>query len=204
VQAGVAPDVVSSGAGDADDACLVSAAAALLHDIGNQVHRKYHEMMGVGLARGILDRLMPEIYPEVEQRVELRAFILHAIFSHDFDPPPLTFEAGLVAVADGTDVTKGRGRTAFDLGKVDIHSVSALAIDEVHIAPGKDAPVEITVVMNNSAGIFQIGDTLTRKVVKGPLAQWIIVTALTRPSDSPNDARIIERLTLKNGVFVAE
>ena len=203
VGAGIAPDVVTSGAGDVDDACLVTATATLLHDIGNQIHRKYHEMMGVGLARGLLDRLMPEIYPDVEQRVELRAFILHAIFSHDFDPPPLTFEAGVVAVADGTDVTKGRGRTDFDLGKVDIHSVSALAIDEVHIAAGKDYPVEITVVMNNSAGIFQIEDTLAKKVVKGPLAKWITVTAVTRPADSPSDARIIERLTLKKGVFVA-
>ncbi len=204
VTAGVTPDVVQSGAGDVDDACLTVAVATLLHDIGNQVHRKFHEMMGVVLARGILDRLMPEVYPEIERRIELRAFILHAILAHDFDPPPLTFEAGVVAVADGTDVTKGRGRKAFDLGKVDIHSVSALAIDEVHIAAGKNHPVEITVVMNNSAGIFQIEDTLTKKVVKGPLAKWITVTAVTRPADSPHDARIIERLTLKNGVFVAE
>lgn len=201
---GVTPDVVTSGAGDADDACLVIAAATLLHDIGNQVHRKYHEMVGVGLATPILDRLMPAIYPDVENRVELRAFILHAILSHDFDPPPLTFEAGVVAVADGTDVTKGRGRKAFDLGKVDIHSVSALAIDEVDIGPGPQHPVEITVVMNNSAGIFQIEDTLTRKVVKGPLSKWITVTACTRPEDSGADIRIIERLTLRNGVFVAE
>ena len=206
VSAGVVPDVVSSGAGDVDDASLVTATATLLHDIGNQIHRKYHEMMGAVLARGILDRLMPEIYPDIEQRVELRAFILHAILSHDFDPPPLTFEAGVTAVADGTDVTKGRGRKAFDLGKVDTlrDSVSALAIDEVHIAAGKEYPVEITIVMNNSAGIFQIEDTLTKKVVKGPLSKWITVTAVTRPADSPNDARIIERLTLKNGVFAAE
>jgi metal-dependent HD superfamily phosphatase/phosphodiesterase len=204
VKADLMPDVVTSGAGDLDDACLVTAAATLLHDIGNQVHRKYHEMMGVGLAREVLDRLMPHTYPEVTQRIELRAFILHAILAHDFDPPPLTVEAGIVAVADGTDVTKGRGRKAFDLGKVDIHSVSALAIDEVHIAAGKDYAVEITVVMNNSAGIFQIEDTLTKKVVRGPLARWITVTAVTRPADSSNDARIIERLTLRNGVFVAE
>ncbi|MGH2523801.1 MAG: hypothetical protein ACRDH2_14950 [Anaerolineales bacterium] len=107
-------------------------------------------------------------------------------------------------MADGTDVTKGRGRKAFDLGKVDIHSVSALAIDEVHIAAGKEYPVEITIVMNNSAGIFQIEETLTKKVVKGPLSKWITITAITRPEDSKNDARIIERLTLKNGVFVTE
>lgn len=204
VEAGIKPDVVVSGAGDLDDACLVTAVATLLHDIGNQVHRQRHELLAVGLARELLDRLMPALYPDVEQRVELRAFILNAIVTHDFDPPPLTFEGGVVGVADGTDVTKGRGRKAFDLGKIDIHSVSALAIDEVRIARGKDYPVEITVVMNNSAGIFQIEDTLTRKIVRGPLSKWITVTALTQPSDTHSDARIIERLTLKNGVFVAE
>ena len=204
VESGVKPDVSLSGAGDVDDACLVTASAALLHDIGNQLHRQHHELLGVGLAQAMLDRLMPAVYPQVEQRIELRAFILHAILSHDFDPPPLTFEAGVVGVADGTDVTKGRGRKAFDLGKIDIHSVSALAIDEVRIDRGKDFPVEITVVMNNSAGIFQIEETLTRKVVRGPLSKWITVTALTKPSDSAHDARIIERLTLRDGVFVTE
>jgi metal-dependent HD superfamily phosphatase/phosphodiesterase len=204
VQNDIKPDVTLSGAGDLDDACLVVACATLLHDIGNQVHRKYHEMLGVSLAQGLLDRLMPSIYPQVEQRIELRAFMLNAILTHDFDPPPLTFEGGLVGVADGTDVTKGRGRKAFDLGKVDIHSVSALAIDEVRIGPGQDYPVEITVVMNNSAGIFQIEETLTRKVVRGPLSRWITVTAITQPSDTHSDTRIIEKLTLKNGVFVAE
>ena len=58
-------------------------------------------------------------------------------------------------------------------------------------------------VVDNSAGIFQIDETLTRKVVKGPLAKWITVTALTLPADSATDARIIEKLTLKNGAFVA-
>lgn len=203
-QSHAAPDVVSSGAGDVDDACLVVAGATLLHDIGNQIHRKYHEMVGTTLALPILDRLMPDLYPEVEQRIELRAFILHAILAHDFDPPPLTFEAGVVAIADGTDITKGRGRIAFDLGKADIHSVSALAIDEVHIRPGVEVPVVIEVVMNNSAGIFQIDETLTRKIVRGPLSKLVTVTAITRPEDSGNDMRIVNRLTLRNGVFVAE
>lgn len=204
VEAGIKPDVVLSGAGDLDDACSVVAVATLLHDIGNQIHRQQHEMLGVGLARNLLDQLMPPLYPSTEQRIELRAFILNAIHTHDFDPLPLTFEGGVVGVADGTDITKGRGRKAFDLGKIDIHSVSALAIDEVHIGPGTDFAVEITVVMNNSAGIFQIEDTLTKKVVRGPLSKWITVTAVTQPTDAGTDARIIEKLTLKNGVFVAE
>ncbi len=204
VQTGLKPDVLLSGAGDMDDACAVVAAATLLHDIGNQIHRQQHESLGVGLARNLLDQLMPPLYPTIEQRIELRAFILNAIHTHDFNPPPLTFEGAVVGVADGTDITKGRGRKAFDLGKIDIHSVSALAIDEVHIGPGKEFAVDITVVMNNSAGIFQIEETLTKKIVRGPLSKWITVTAVTHPLDGPHDARMIEKLTLKNGVFVAE
>ena len=203
VGAGLAPDVVQSGAGDLDDACLVSTVATLIHDIGNQLHRKSHELFGMVLAQTLLDRLMPAIYPDVEQRVELRAFILSAILTHDLDPLPLTFEGGLVAVADGTDVTKGRGRMAFDLGKIDIHSVSALAIDEVRLGPGKDVPVEITVVMNNSAGIFQIEDTLTRRLRNSPLAPQVAVVARTR-ADSESDTRIIQQLYFENGVFKNE
>lgn len=199
----IVPDVVRSGAGDEDDACAVIIAACLLHDIGNQVNRQGHELMGAVLSLPVLDRLMPEIYPDVEHRVELRAFILHAIHAHDLVPPPLTFEGALVALADGTDVTRGRGRGAFDLGKVDIHSVSALAIDEVKIEKGQTRPVEITVTMNNSAGIFQIEDTLTRRLRNSPLSPHVVVVARTR-ADSDMDARIIQRLYFENGVFKNE
>jgi metal-dependent HD superfamily phosphatase/phosphodiesterase len=197
------PDVVRSGAGDEDDACAVVVAACLLHDIGNQVNRSWHEMMSVVLALPILDRLMPAIYGDVERRVELRSLILHAIHSHDLTPPPLTLEAAVVALADGTDVTRGRGHAPFELGKVDIHSVSALAIDEVRLARGEKRPLEITVTMNNSAGIFQIEDTLTRRLRGSPLAPYVTVVARTR-SDSSHDTRIIQRLDFENGVFKNE
>jgi uncharacterized protein len=197
------PDVVRSGAGDEDDACAVVVAACLLHDIGNQVNRSWHELMGVVLALPILDRLMPPLYGDIERRIELRSFILHAIHSHDLTPPPLTFEAAIVALADGTDVTRGRGHAPFELGKVDIHSVSALAIDQVRIGPGEKRPVEITVTMNNSAGIFQIEDTLTRRLRGSPLAPYVTVVARTR-ADSNQDTRIIQRLYFENGVFKNE
>ena len=203
LQARLVPDVVRGGAGDEDDACAVIVAACLLHDIGNQVNRLGHELAGMVLALPILDRLMPEIYPDVEQRIELRSFILHAIHSHDLVPPPLTLEGALVALADGTDVTKGRGRTAFELGKVDIHSVSALAIDSVRIDKGAKQPVEITVTLNNSAGIFQIEDTLTRRLRHSPLAPYVVVVACAQ-AGTEQDARIIQRLYFENGVFKNE
>ncbi len=197
---GRVPDLVTAGIGDNDDAALVIVTGALLHDIGNQVHRYLHPYIGVILAVPILERLLPQIYPDVEKRVQIQAFILHAIVAHDFNPDPLTFEAALVAIADGTDITKGRGRKAFDLGKVDIHSISALAIDSVTIRPSTDFPVEIYVVMNNSAGIFQIEDTLTKKIIRGPLAKDITVHAVTKMDEDGED-RILQNLYLRQGVF---
>jgi hypothetical protein len=40
--------------------------------------------------------------------------------------------------------------------------------------------------------------------VRGPLSRYVTVVAITRPEDTVNDARIIQRLMLKNGVFVIE
>jgi len=196
VEAGIAPDVVTSGAGDLDDAFLVVLTGALLHDIGNQVHRIHHAHWGVYLALPILGRMLPQIYPEVEKQVELRGFILHAIHCHGFDPPPLTIEAALVAVADGTDMTKGRGRLAFDLGNINIHTVSALSIDKVFIARGTERPIAITIQMSNSAGVFQVQETLAEKVLGGPLRDYISVVATTLPEDVPTDARIVHSISL--------
>jgi metal-dependent HD superfamily phosphatase/phosphodiesterase len=201
VTAGVQPDIVKAGIGENDDACVAVVAGALLHDIGNQVHRDWHPHMGVSLALPILNRILQEIYPNLTQQLEIRAFILHAIISHDFNPNPLTFEAGLVSIADGSDITKGRGRKAFSLGKIDIHSISALAIDTVEIRGCDEFPVEILVTMNNSAGLFQIEDTLTKKIVRGPLSKYITVTAITKENRSGGEERIIERLRLQDGSF---
>ncbi|HEX2864179.1 MAG TPA: phosphohydrolase [Deinococcales bacterium] len=198
--AGVRPDVMESGVGDLDDAYLVVLLGTMLHDIGNQVHRHGHEQFAVMLALPILDRILTPIYPDVDQRVKVRSFILHSINCHDLDPAPLTIEGGITAVADGTDITKGRGRKAFSLGSVDIHSISALAVEQVSISRGQDRPVEIAVTMNNSAGIFQVEETLARKVVATPLHQYVAVTA--RTLEGEGDQRIVEQVSLVDGRFV--
>jgi metal-dependent HD superfamily phosphatase/phosphodiesterase len=191
---GVKPDVVESGVGDLDDTFLVVVLSTMLHDIGNQVHRTGHESFSVVLATPILDRILEKIYRDPGQRVELRAFMLHSIYCHDLEPEPLTIEAGVTAVADGTDITKGRGRKAFALGSVDIHSISALAVDEVQILKGEQVPVEIRVIMNNSAGIYQVEETLTKKVLRSPIRDFVTVIASTH--DNQADQRIIRRVRL--------
>jgi len=193
VEAGVKTDTEKSGSGELEDAYVVTLLGTMLHDIGNQVHRVHHEAFGVNLAAPILDRVLEGVYADPIKRVRLRALMLHSIFSHDLDPEPLTIEAGITAVADGTDITKGRGRKAFALGSIDIHSISALAVDEVVIARGREVPVEIRVKMNNAAGIFQVEETLTKKVIKSPIRDYVRVVATL---EGEHDQRIIQRVRL--------
>jgi len=195
VEAGVKTDTEKSGSGDLEDAYVVTLLGTMLHDIGNQVHRVHHEAFGVNLSVPILDRILSQVYDDPIKRVRLRALMLHSIFSHDLDPEPLTIEAGVTAVADGTDITKGRGRKAFALGSIDIHSISALAVDEVAILRGEEVPVEIRVKMNNAAGIFQVEETLTKKVIKSPIRDYVTVVA-TANTESEHDQRIIHRVRL--------
>ncbi len=192
-------DVMASNAGDMDDAFLVTLAGVMLHDIGNALHRIGHESMGVLLAMAILERVLPEIYREPEQRYLIMDFILSAIECHDMNPPPLYMEGAVVAVADGCDMTKGRARMPFDLGKIDIHAVSALSIEDVNIKPGKEVPVEIEVLMSNSAGIFQVEETLVKKLNATPLKLYMTVSASSIEPNQNTDRRIIERVVLKNG-----
>ena len=200
-QANVPFDVIESGSGDLDDAFLSVLAAIMLHDIGNALHRTNHEAMGVGMARPILEDLLSRIYADIEQRYLIMDFILSAIECHDIHPAPLYMEGAVVAVADGCDMTKGRARMPFDLGKIDIHAVSALAIEEVNIrrCTDCDTPVEIEVMMSNSAGIFQVEETLVKKLLVTPLRAYVTVKASTIDPQSEYDKRIIQSVTLRNG-----
>jgi hypothetical protein len=96
-------------------------------------------------------------------------------------------------------MTKGRARMPFDLGKVDIHAVSALAIEEVNIKRSDSMPVEIEVLMSNSAGIFQVEQTLIRKLLVTPLKSYVTVLASTIHPGDTCDKRIIQSVRLRDG-----
>jgi YHS domain-containing protein len=113
----------------------------------------------------------------------LTGFILSAIASHDCDPVPVTLEGAIVAVADGADMTQGRGQVAFDRGKADIHAVSAMAIQEVTIRAGYETPAHIEVVMENPAGLFQVEKLLGRKLILSGLDRYISLRACVVPAE---------------------
>ncbi|HIE22885.1 MAG TPA: phosphohydrolase [Candidatus Korarchaeota archaeon] len=200
---GVLPDIMGEKAGDEDDAHLIVLAGGLLHDIGNQVHREMHNLSGVYLAIPLLNRLLPEVYSEPELMYEARGHILHTIYSHGFEIDDLTVEASLVGIADGTDMTKGRGRLAFEIGNVNIHTVSALSIERVEIERGDRAPIRIKIWMNNSAGIFQIQETLGKKISHSRLRGKVEIYAVSQPEGASTDSRIIHRLLFTEKGFEA-
>lgn len=191
---GILTCLIREKAGDEDDAHLIVLAGALLHDIGNQVHRENHNVSGVYLAIPLLNRLLPKVYEDEELMYEIRGHILHCIYSHEFEVKDLTEEAALVGIADGTDMTKGRGRLAFDKGNVNIHTVSALSIEKVVIIKGEDRPIRISIEMNNSAGVFQIQETLGRKIIGGPLEEYFEVVAVAKPDEPCTDQRIVHQI----------
>ncbi|RLE93515.1 MAG: phosphohydrolase [Thermoprotei archaeon] len=198
LSAGILPDIMKEKAGDEDDAHLVVMAGGLLHDIGNQVHRKDHPLHSVYLAISILNRLLPLIYNDHEVMYEVRGHILHTIYAHGAEIPDLTIEAALVGIADGTDMTKGRGRLAFDTGNINIHTVSALSIENVEIVEGENKAIEVRIEMNNSAGVFQVQETLVPKISRGPLEKHVDIVAVTIP-EGDKDTRIVKRLSIREG-----
>lgn len=200
---GVLPDIMKERAGDEDDAHLIVLSGGLLHDIGNQVHRENHNISGVYLAIPILNRLLPQVYSEPEIMYEIRGHILHTIYAHEFEIEDLTIEAGLVGVADGTDMTKGRGRLAFEEGNVNIHTVSALSIKNVKIVEGSTTPIGIIIEMDNSAAVFQIQETLGKKIFHSPLKNYVELVASATPEGQPIDARIVQRLVFTPEGFKA-
>jgi metal-dependent HD superfamily phosphatase/phosphodiesterase len=165
VDAGVQPSVTAQYGLPVDDAEVVVAMAALLHDVGMSIHRAGHEEFSLFIAKAKLDEMLPQIYDRRVSTV-LRSEILHAIIGHRSGGSPLTLEAGIVRVADALDMAKGRSRIPFSAGSLSIHSISAQAIESVHIEKGEERPIRLTVEMSNSAGVFQL-DQLFREKLKG-------------------------------------
>ncbi len=161
----VTPNIVSDYGLEPEDAEVVVTLAALLHDVGMSIHRSGHEDFSLFVAQPILDDLLSPIYPTPVETI-VRAEILHAIISHRTGGTPLTLEGGVLRVADALDMAQGRSRIPFTAGSMSIHSVSAAAIERVHIERGETTPVRIRVEMSNSAGVFQV-DELLRKKLKG-------------------------------------
>ena len=135
-----------------------------------------HESYSLFLTADKLNGLLAGVYPEPERSVVV-AEAMHGVISHRSSGKPLTIEGAIVRVADALDMAKGRSRVEFEAGRLDIHSISAYAIDEVRISAGEDKAIRVEIEMSNSAGIFQVDEGLGAKLRGTPLAEHIEVIA---------------------------
>jgi metal-dependent HD superfamily phosphatase/phosphodiesterase len=103
--------------------------------------------------------------------------VMHAIIAHSAKETCLTIESGVLKVADALDMTEGRSRIPFETGKVNIHSVSAQAVDSVDIEKGDERPVKLVIRLANSAGIFQVDELLRNKLKKSTIKEYVEIVA---------------------------
>jgi metal-dependent HD superfamily phosphatase/phosphodiesterase len=173
---GVVPSVVADYGFEEHDAEVVVAAACMLHCVGMSIHRDDHERYSLFLTADKLPALLNEVYEEPERSI-IVAESMHAIIGHRRNGAPFTVEAGIVRVADALDMARGRSRIPFEAGHQNIHSLSAYAIQEVKISPGRDRAVRVEIDMSNSAGIFQVDELLAEKLRGSGLEEHIEVIA---------------------------
>lgn len=161
---------------------LVILLASLFHDLGMSISREGHEEFSLILTNSILHRILD--FLPVEERTIVISETLHAIIAHRSGGVPYTVEAGIVRVADALDMSEGRSRIPYQAGKIDIHAVSAAAIDRVEIQEGGERPVQINIWMNDIAGIFQVDELLRRKLVGSGIEKYVRVNAYLQEGES--------------------
>lgn len=178
VDSGVTPSIVQDWEMTNEDAEIIVMLASLMHDLGNSVHRDLHDDMGVILAARILPDILAAAYDDRRVRQILMTETMHAMVAHDTEVAVHTIEAGVVRIADGLDMKKGRARIGFESGKKDIHSISAMAIEDVRILrPSEEKPVRVEIVMEDAAGVFQVDYLLKKKIRGSGLEKYVEIVA---------------------------
>ncbi|MCF7888690.1 MAG: HD domain-containing protein [Victivallales bacterium] len=188
-KSGIEPNIVSNYKMQDTDAEVVVVLAALLHDIGISIHRNEHEKHSLIIAYPKIKKILEDIYSE-EETVIITSEVMHAIIAHNAAEKCLTVEAGVLKVADAVDMSQGRSRIPFEVGKVNIHSVSAQAVESVHIEKGGKRPVKILISLLNSAGIYQVDELLKKKLQNSSIKDYVEVIVETKLNSE--EKKIIE------------
>src|SRR5438270_9042829 len=171
VESGIQPNCVVDHAMTDDDARVVVLLGLALHDVGMSIHRDRHELLSVPIALDWLRRKLPPIYAEPQLTV-VASEVVHAVLAHNVNERCLTLEAGIVKVADALDMTKGRSRKAISAGKIDIHSISAAAVEAVRVTRGTNTPIRVAVDINKPAAVVQWREVCGQRLARASLAAY--------------------------------
>ena len=177
MEAGVQPNTIVDHSMTEDDARVVVLLGLALHDVGMSIHRDRHELLSVPLALDWLRRKLPPVYAEPQLTV-ITSEVVHAVLAHNVNERCLTLEAGIVKVADALDMTKGRSRKAISAGKIDIHSISAAAVEAVRVTRGENRPIRIEVDITNPAAVFHLNEVFGQKLARSSIRDYVEVPKL--------------------------
>jgi metal-dependent HD superfamily phosphatase/phosphodiesterase len=177
-QAGKKTCLETENVGNFDDSLIAVIFAAMLHDLGMSISRHEHEIHSSYLAVPILDRLLSKVFPDnLQKRVMIRSMALEGISGHMGNRHIHSIEAGIVQVADGCDMTKGRARISIALGSAprvgNIHQYSANSIEDVKLTKGEEKPIRIEVLMSSEVGFFQVEEVLLSKIAASTAKPYI-------------------------------
>ena len=166
--------------GSFSDSVTAVILAGFFHDFGMTIGRQDHELYSGILSQPIIDRILLKFLPEkkdLNRRVIIRSMAMEGILGHMGTRRIHSIEAGLVLVADGCDMTKGRARIPMELNTKptvgDIHKYSANSIEKVKIHQGIEKPIQIEVFMSSDVGFFQIEEVLIPKINSSPARDFV-------------------------------
>ena len=178
-EANIEMNLEKEGVGTADDSLTGVLFASLLHDLGMMIAREQHEYLSITLALPLIDKILDQIYKPQEHllKTAVRSIAVEGIFGHMATRKIHSLEAGIVLIADGSDMEKGRARIPSMLSQTpkvgDIHRTSSSAIQKVKIGKGLEKPINITVEMSASVGYFQIEEVFFPKINISPVKPYI-------------------------------
>lgn len=174
-QAGIKTSLENEGAGTFSDSLTALSMAAFMHDFGMTVGRNDHELYSGIIAYDLIKRILDQVLPKKEdlkRKIVIRSMALEGIVGHMGVRKIHSLEAGIIQIADGCDMTKGRARIPMELNKSpsvgDIHKYSANSIEKVKILAGQEKQIRIEVNMSADVGFFQIEEVLLQKINSSP------------------------------------
>jgi metal-dependent HD superfamily phosphatase/phosphodiesterase len=177
-ESGIKTSLEAEEIGCFEDSMCAVIIAGLMHDLGMMIGRQGHEEMSVILAKPIIERAVMHIFPDdLHRRTIIKSVAIEAIIGHMSSRKIHSIEAGIILIADGCDMTKGRARIPLALNTTpkvgDIHKYSANAINRIGIHHGQNKPIRIDIEMSGDVGFFQIEEVLLTKIDSSPAKQFV-------------------------------
>lgn len=177
-EAGIKTSLEIEETGTFEDSMCAVIIAGMMHDLGMMIGRQGHEEMSVTLAQPLIDRALMHVFPDnLHKRVVIKSLATEAIIGHMSSRKIHSIEAGIILIADGCDMTKGRARIPLSINKTpkigDIHKYSANAINRIGIHHGEKKPIKIEIEMSSDVGFFQIEEVLLTKINASPAKEYV-------------------------------